>query len=180
MTTRVRRSGTACPAWRSAALLAVLLVGTACQEPVDLTLPTAEQVEEYYASVGDLEKVEINGNVAAITVRQSADHLRRGGSLWARVGPYVYLFSDETRRLLEDYAGLAGVRVTTRAPSGANVASALLARDELSDVLWRRSLNIAGLARRDGTERVTLLEDLIEWGEDHTEFEYNQRYVPRR
>jgi hypothetical protein len=59
------------------------------------------------------------------------------------------------------------------------VASALLSYDELTDVLWRRSLNISGLARRDGTERVTLLEDLIEWGEDHTEFQYNPRYVPR-
>jgi hypothetical protein len=60
------------------------------------------------------------------------------------------------------------------------VATALLARGELTDVLWRRSLNIAGQARRDGTERITLLENLIDWGEDHSEFEYNERYTQRR
>jgi hypothetical protein len=61
----------------------------------------------------------------------------------------------------------------------AEVANALLARDELTDVLWRRSLNIAGRARRDGTSRMTLLEDLVEWGEDHTDFTYNPRYNQR-
>jgi hypothetical protein len=54
----------------------------------------------------------------------------------------------------------------------------LLTRDELSGVLWRRSLNIAGQARRDGTERPALLEDLIRWGEEHTEYEYSARYGP--
>jgi len=118
--------------------------------------------------------------VAMVVVRQSADQLRRGGTLWARVGPYIYLFSEETRGLFRDYTGLAGVRVVTRVSGGTTVGNALLKRDELTDVLWRRSLNISGLARRDGTERITLLEDLIFWGEDHTEFEYNERYARRR
>jgi hypothetical protein len=152
----------------------------ACQEPADLTLPTEEQLRSYYASVADLDDVQVNGNVALIVVRQSPQQLRRGGSLWAKVGPYIYLFSEETRQLFTDYSGLAAVRVITRTSDTSTVANALLARDELSDVLWRRSLNIAGLARRDGTERVTLLEDLIEWGEDHTEHEYNGRYTLRR
>jgi hypothetical protein len=146
---------------------------------VDLTLPNEDELEAYFSTVVGLEEVSISGNVAVVVVRQSSEQLRRGGSIWARVGPYVYLFSDETRRLFEDHAGLAAVRVITKTDSGATVANALLARDELSDVLWRRSLNIAGLARRDGTQRVTLLEDLIAWGEDHTEFEYSARYVPR-
>ena len=55
----------------------------------------------------------------------------------------------------------------------------MLLRDELSDLQWRRSLNIAGLARRDGTNRMTLLEDLVRWGEDHTTYEYNERYTRR-
>jgi hypothetical protein len=59
------------------------------------------------------------------------------------------------------------------------VAHATLTRDQLSGVLWRRSLNIAGQARRDGTERPALLEDLIRWGEQHTEYEYSTRYIPR-
>jgi hypothetical protein len=164
--------------WPLAALGAVLLASAACQEPVDLTLPTEDQLREVYASVPGLTEVSMNGNVAVIVVDQPAQQLRRGGSLWAKVGPYIYLFSEETRQLFNDYTGLAAVRVTTKTGSS-TVASALLSYDELTDVLWRRSLNISGLARRDGTERVTLLEDLIEWGEDHTEFEYNSRYVPR-
>jgi len=147
---------------------------------VDLVVPTAEQIETYFSSVGGLADVEINGNVALIVVRQSADQLRRGGTLWAKVGPYVYLFSDETHQLFLDHSGLAGVRVITKTSGGATIANALLRRDELTDILWRRGLNIAGQARRDGTERITLMEDLIEWGEDHTDFEYNERYVQRR
>ena len=158
---------------------AALLV-SACEEPVELTLPTAEEVTSAYASVGDLEEAQINGNVALVVVRQSSDQLWRGGTLWAKVGPYIYLFSTETRQLFDDYPGLAGIRVVTRTASGSTVANALLTRDELTDVLWRRSLNISGLARRDGTQRITLIEDLIEWGEDHTEFEYNERYTQRR
>lgn len=161
------------------ATLFALLGAAACEEPQDLTLPGVDDVQTAYAAVPGLESVDVNGNVAVVVVRQSPEQLRRGGSLWARVGPYVYLFSEETRGLFEQYPGLAGVRVITRT-SSATVANALLARDELTDVLWRRALNIAGHARRDGTERITLLEDLIEWGEDHTEFKYNARFVRRR
>jgi hypothetical protein len=50
----------------------------------------------------------------------------------------------------------------------------------MTGVQWRRALNIAGQARRDGTDCLTLLESLIRWGEDHTEFEYNARYTSRR
>jgi hypothetical protein len=154
-----------------------LVLGTgACAKPRDLTLPTAEEIESHYESDTALD-AKINGNVAEITVQQSPGQLRRGGTLWAKVGPYIYLFSDETRQLFEDYPGLAGVRVITRMPSGGEIANALLARDELSDILWRRSLNISGLARRDGTEHPGLLDDLIRWGEEHTEHEYNRRYT---
>jgi len=164
--------------WPLAALFALPLLAAVCQEPADLTLPTDDQVSEAFATVPGLAEASVNGNVASIVVEQSSQQLRRGGSLWAKVGPYIYLFSEETRQLFNDYTGLAAVRVTTKTGSS-TVASALLSYDELTDVLWRRSLNISGLARRDGTERVTLLEDLINWGEDHTEFEYNARYVPR-
>jgi hypothetical protein len=157
-------------------LLTVLIA--ACVEPPELAVPSPEDVEGYYASESDLE-VAISGNVAVLTVEQSAAELRRGGSLWAKVGPYIYLFSDETRRVFEDYAGLAAVRVVTRTAGGDEIANALLARDELTGVLWRRSLNIAGQARLEGTERPGLLADLVRWGEEHTEHAYNQRYVPR-
>ena len=165
---------------RGWALAALLIVLGACQGQADLTLPTAGQVQEYYASVPGLQDAEMHGNVAVVTVRQPASQLRRGGTLWAKVGPFIYLFSEETQRLFQDFGGLGGVRVITRTETGTEVANAMLAREELSDVLWRRSLNIAGLARRDGTERVTLIEDLVDWGEDHTEFEYNGRFTQRR
>ena len=119
----------------------------------------------------------VSGNVAEITITQAARQLRRGGTLWAKVGPYVLLFSEETEDLFRDYPGLAGVRVITVSPDGAEVARALLARDSLNDITWRRARNICGLARRDGTRRPSLLESLVEWGEDHTEFTYNSRFI---
>ena len=101
-----------------------------------------------------------------------------GGSLWAKVGPYIYLFSDETETLLRDYPGLSGVRVITRTGrNDAEVARAFLRRDSLNELTWRRARNIAGKARTEGTRRPVRLEDLVEWGQDHTDFEYNQEFV---
>jgi len=153
------------------------LTAAGCVPERDLTLPTADQVQASYEYEGGVE-AEVVGNVAVLTVVQSAQQLRRGGTLWAKVGPYIFLFSEETQQLFEGYPGLAAVRVITRVGE-AEVANAILARDELSDVLWRRGLNIAGKARRDGTRQMTLLEDLVAWGEDHTEFSYNPRYTRR-
>ena len=158
-----------------AALL--LVASAACVDRPELTLPTADEVETYYQYADGLT-AEVVGNVAVLNVEQSARQLRDGGRLWAMVGPYIFLFTEETRQLLEDYPGLAGVRVNTRVGE-ARVATALLAREDMPDILWRRSLNIAGKARRDGTERMTLLEDLVEWGESHTEYEYNERFTRR-
>lgn len=166
---------------RMASYVLVMLaagLSAACDEPVDPTLPTAEEIEAHYEYEGRLDG-ELTGNVALVTVYQSALQLRRGGTLWAKVGPYIFLFTEETFQLLEDHPGLAGVRVVTKVGDGTEVARALLTRDELTGVLWRRSLNIAGLARRDGTNRVTLLDDLVRWGESHTEYEYNPRYIRR-
>lgn len=157
--------------------VAVALVAGGCQEAAAPALPSAEAVETYYKYDFGLD-AEVLGNVATIFVTQEAQQIRRGGALWAKVGPYVFLFTEETHQLFEDYPGLAGVRIVTRVGTS-EVAKALLRRDELSGVLWRRSMNIAGRARREGTHRVTLLEDLVDWGEAHTEFEYNERYMRR-
>jgi hypothetical protein len=163
--------------WGRAAAVSLVLSTGACAPASRGALPSADAVVAYYSYDRSLT-AEVVGNVAVISVEQSAQQLRTGGSLWAKVGPYIFLFSDETRKLLEDYPGLAAVRVITRV-GDAEVSNALLRSDDLNDVLWRRSLNIAGLARRDGTKRMTLLEDLVEWGEDHTEFTYNERYTRR-
>ena len=153
---------------------AVLLV--ACAR-ADLPLPNDEDIVEAFESERPLS-AEMIDNVAVLFVEQSSQQLRRGGTLWAKVGPYIFLFSKEVQGLFDAYPGLAGIRVETRVGE-ATVASALLRRDELSDLLWRRSLNIAGLARRDGTNRMTRLEDLVRWGEDHTVYDYNERYIRR-
>lgn len=152
----------------------VMLTAAGCEEE-DLTLPTQNEIESYFAEQ-DVE-VELTGNVVLITVVQSATQLRRGGSLWAKVGPYIYLFSEPTHQLLVDHPGVAGVRVITRTSGGTRVASVLLRRDALNDINWRRALNMAGLARRDGSTQITRLGDLVRWGEERTEFEYSSRWV---
>ncbi|MEJ2539238.1 MAG: hypothetical protein P8188_04605 [Gemmatimonadota bacterium] len=165
------------PLARTVVLLCLVASLSACREE-PLRVPSADEVASYYASTSRLS-VEMRGNVAEITVVQDGQQLRRGGSLWARVGPYLYLFSAPTESVFTDFNGLAAVRVITTAPGGTEVARATLLRGPLNDLTWRRALNISGLARRDGTERLTLLEDLIRWGEDHTEYEYNPRYTSR-
>ena len=163
--------------WGSTTACVATMALAGCMATTDGTLPTADAVLASYQSDRALEAT-IVGNVAVLTVAQSAQQLRRGGKLWAKVGPYVFLFSAETRQLFVEYTGLAAVRVITKV-GDAEVANALLLESELSDILWRRSLNISGRARVDGTNRMTLLEDLVEWGEDHTEYTYNERYIRR-
>lgn len=159
------------------ALLLALLASAGCEEP-DLTLPTDDQVAEYFSATR-ISSARMAGNVAEISIAQSADQLRRGGRIWAQVGPYIYLFSDPTLALFRDFGGLAGVRVVTTVGT-AEVARATLPRTALNELTWRRALNVAGRARLEGTEQITLLEDLIVFGEDHTTFVYNERYTRRR
>jgi hypothetical protein len=159
-------------------LVSLLLIGLVlggCEETPDLTVPAAGQVEAAYMYGGALTAT-LSGNVAEITIVQPARQIERGGTLWVKVGPYVLLFSRETQELFQRYPGLAAVRAITRTSDGTEVARATLSRNALNDLTWRRALNISGLARRDGTRRPTLLEDLVEWGEDHTDYDYNPRY----
>ncbi|MGH7475094.1 MAG: hypothetical protein ACRELD_02280 [Longimicrobiales bacterium] len=171
-------SASAQPAAVAAAACA-LLGSAACERPQDSppVLPSSEEVREIYAEHVGVDSVVISGNVVELHVRQPAEQLRRGGSLWARVGPYIAVFSPSSRDLFERYADVAAVRVITVGGFGDEVARAMLRRDALSDIQWRRSLNLLGHALREGTERPTRLEQLIEWGEQHTEYEYNERFL---
>jgi len=144
-----------------------------------LVVPTADQVAAAYEYSGTLE-TEMVGNVAEVTVFQPSRQLRRGGSLWAKVGPYIFLLSQETRQLFETYDGLAAVRVVTKAPGGTEVARAMLTRDTFNDITWTHAIRAGALARRDGTTKPKTVEDLIRLGEDNTEFEYSSRYVRSR
>lgn len=161
---------------RAAALVAtVALVG--CEQE-ELRVPTTQDLAGYYSYSGDLTR-RMNGNVAEIVVVQPTSQLRRGGSLWARVGPYIFAFSPDTRALFNEYSGLAGVRVITQDGIGREVARVLLERSTLNDITWPRALNVAAVARRDGTSSPSRLEDLVRFGEQNTRFSYSDTYVAR-
>ena len=156
--------------------MGVVLAPLGCEE-VNLDLPSESEVAAHYASATELS-VRLSGNIVELTVDQPLGQVRRGGSLWVKVGPYIYLFTEETEDLLREYPGLSGVRVITRTDfDKQEVARAFLQRDELNDLTWRRARNIAGRARTEGTRRPVLLEELVEWGQEHTEFEYNEEYL---
>ena len=73
---------------------------------------------------------------------------------------------------------MSGVRVITRTDfNKQEVARAFLHRDGLNELTWRRARNIAGKARTEGTRRPVLLEELVEWGQEHTEFGYSEEFV---
>lgn len=139
--------------------------------------PPVSEVAVYYAQYRGVDSVRMSGNVAVLHVEQPFDQLERGGSLWARVGPFVYLMTPATRAAFTDHEGLAAVRVITHLPSGEEVARAMLRRDALSGIQWRRTLNILGHALQSGQESPRKLEELTEWSEQHTEFRYNPDYV---
>jgi hypothetical protein len=155
----------------------VLLASAGCQERPALILPTAADLSGLY---GPTARVGLSGNVGEVRVRQDADQLRRGGSVWAKVGPYIYLFSPQTQELFEAYSGVGGVRVTTYDPGGKMVATALLERGTLNSITWRRARSLVARARLEGTRRPSYMIDLVEYGEDLVSHEYSPRYVPAR
>jgi hypothetical protein len=159
---------------RAAPLLAVVAAVAACQSGKSLKLPRQSDLKGIY---GRAPSVHLNGNVVTVRVRQSTDQLRRGGALWAKVGPYIYLFSPQTQKLFGDYDGVAAVRVTTVDGSGHRVARATLLRDELTSVTWKDALLRVAHARTQGTAKPGYLDQLVQYGEDHTTFEYDPRYV---
>lgn len=163
------------------ALVATAALATACdrfgrhEEP----MPPLAEVERIYTENGlhDAD-IAVDGNVIVITGRMDSDHLRRGGSLWARVGPYIHLFNPGTQIVWDQYPGVAAVRAIMKTADGTEVARATLAKGELNELTWRRSLNLLGHAINEGTRRPSLLLDLVEWGEQHTTHRYNPEYVP--
>lgn len=161
--------------------IVILLIAGGCdriwpREP-DLSLPPIGEIRAAYAAKGIAADIDYNDSTVEIRVAQPADQLRRGGSLWARVGPWIYLFNPATKLAFETYPGIAAVRVITTS-RGREVARATLRNGVLTDVLWRRSLNILGHALQEGTRDPSRLEELAEWGERHGDYEYSPEFVP--
>ena len=154
----------------SAALFITILATGAIAEPIR---PDAVEFDN-----GAVE-TSLNGNVVELRITQDASQLSRGGSIWAKAGPYIYLFTPQTRSLFDRFGGVGGVRATTLDARGELVARALLERSSLNSVTWPRAINVAGRARTEGSERPQRMVDLAEYGEERTSYEYSQKYVRR-
>ncbi len=153
----------------------VLLVAIAgCVRTADTSVPAPEELEGLFGPGIDLR---LNGNVVEVQVTQSPEQLRRGGPIWAKAGPYIYLFTPQTQSIFDDYGGVGGVRVTTSDGRDRLIARALLQRSTLNSVTWQRAINVSGRARVEGTTRPNTMVELAEYGEENTEFEYSARYV---
>lgn len=157
-------------------VLALLLLVSACDllRERQLVLPAADEAAARYSPTA---QAEVRGNLLQVTVPMDAEVLRRGGSIWARSGPYFYIFSPATRELFLEYPDLAAVRVVTMTEDGEEVARADLHRETLSEVRWREALARSALAQRDGTDRPSTLLALTRFGEDNTDFQYNPTYA---
>jgi hypothetical protein len=154
--------------------LAALLAATACESQAELILPTRSALEGVY---GPGVQVTLTGNVIDVRARQNPDQLRRGGELWAKVGPYIYLFSPQTKELFETYTGIGGVRVRTFDYRDRKVAEALLERGTLNSITWNKALRLVRRARLEGTRRPSYMIDLVDYGEEIARYEYSSRYV---
>lgn len=152
----------------------LLLAAAGCQSEQELELPAPSELEGLY---GERTEVGLEGNVVDVEATQDSDQLRRGGSLWARVGPYIYAFSPQTQEIFQKWSGVAAVRVRTVTPDGTEIARAMLRRDELTSVTWREAKARVVRARKEGTEKPGYLGDLVDYGEDHTQYEYSEQFV---
>jgi hypothetical protein len=149
-----------------------LPVAVACDSgPSELVLPSTAEVEEWF---GEGTSATFNGNLLEIKGPMEDDHLRRGGRLWARSGPYFFLFNVHIRDLMVNYPDIAAVRVTAVTEAGEEIAVATLLRDDMNEFRWREALARSSLAQRDGTQNPRLVERLITFGEDHTDFRYGE------
>lgn len=161
----------------SRAVLATTAVAAfACAGEPDLELPAESALTGLY---GETAEVRLNGNVVDVRAEQSLHQVRRGGDLWARVGPYIYLFSPQTQEVFERWGGVAAVRVRTFTPGGTRIAEAMLLRDTLTAVTWKKAAQRVAKARLEGTKNPGHLEALVRFGEDYARYEYNPRFIQR-
>jgi hypothetical protein len=157
------------------AAVCVAVLGIAgCEQSSAPVLPDPVEAGERYR-----ETAELRGNLLEVRVEVPGDRMR-GGGLWARSGPYFYLFSVATRDLFREYPDLAAVRVVTVTERGEEVARAMLTRGDLNEVTWRHALAYASRAQTEGTANPGHVAKLVREGEDAvTEYAYNPKYAGR-
>jgi predicted small lipoprotein YifL len=156
--------------------VALLLLAAACGRDGAWELPDPGDVAPRY---GTDARAELRGNLLEVQVPMEEAVVRRGGTIWARGGPYFYLFSPPTRDLLVEYPDLVAVRVVTTTIEGTEIARAMLRRDAFTEGRWQEALGRSALAQRDGTARPRAIEEMVVWGERYTEFDYNPEFVGR-
>lgn len=161
----------------SALVAGLLLAGCDLLREKEPELPDEEDIVRLFEMHRSFIGVVVRGNVVEARFRQSPDQIRRGGSLWAKVGPYVYLFAPPTRELFKTYPDVAALRVVMLLPNDVEVARAMLTRETFREAQWSQTHSMLGRALRDGTSKPSVLEDLVRWGERHTKYEYNPRFV---
>jgi hypothetical protein len=161
--------------WFRLLLVGAFLVGGsgACTgSSREWVLPDPTQAAAWF---GEGTEARIDGNVLEISGTMDPDHLRRGGRIWARSGPFFYLFNVHVQALLREYPDLAAVRARTFTPEGEVVAEAMITRDALNEYRWREALARASQAQQEGTANPRVVERLIQFGEDHSQFRYYTR-----
>lgn len=156
--------------FRQIVLLVTALAGVGCATGErEWVMPDPLEAAAWY---GEGTEATVSGNVLEIRGTVNDEFLRRGGRIWERSGPFFYLFNVHVQSLFRDYPDLAAVRAITYSTDGEELARATLHRSELSEIQWREALGRASLAQSQGTESPRRIEELIRYGEDHTEYGY--------
>ena len=161
--------------WVAAAALATLTLGCSggTEEPV---MPAAAEVQSLY---GAAVEPEVSGNLVRLRVPMPTG-FERGGTLWARSGPYFYLFTTATRDIFATHPDVAAVEVVAVTEEGEEVARARLLSSTLNGITWPQAIAYASHAQAEGTQRPVLVDRLVRYAEERTEYTYNPEFIPPR
>jgi hypothetical protein len=81
---------------------------------------------------------------------------------------------------MQTYPGVAAVRAITQTSNGREIGRAMLVNDSLGTAQWARAINLLGRAVTEGTERPMRMQELVRFGELHTEYSYSSEFVRAR
>jgi hypothetical protein len=81
---------------------------------------------------------------------------------------------------MQTYPGVAAVRAITQTSNGREIGRAMLVNDSLGTAQWARAINLLARAVTEGTERPMRMQELVRFGELHTEYSYSSEFVRAR